>query len=299
MGRCKPSTGIKAFEALVEQVMTQQPYASAKRVFWILDSGLSHRGQASVQRMAERWPTCVLVHTPVHPSRLNQVEVVFSIVQRKVVSPNDFHDLGQIETRLSAFETRYNATAGPFDWKFTAADLNDLLARLDAHERSATARAARPPTDFRPRPLSVGAALLTVQGERLAVRRMCRFQPPSESERQLLGPVAMRAIMACGLRPGKVDWLVQPAPGRNACAPGRRSVAVTDGALRSFVSGRLPADQLMAVLVHEIGHHETRAGPLRPHHDVAGGRRPDSVPPGAAGVAGAVLELLGGWRSCS
>lgn len=92
--------------------------------------------------MAQRWPTCVLVHTPVHASWLNQVKVVFSIVQRKVVSPNDFHDVAQIETRLSAFETRFNATANPFDWKFTATDLTDLLARLDAHERPATARAA-------------------------------------------------------------------------------------------------------------------------------------------------------------
>jgi hypothetical protein len=47
-----------------------------------------------------------------------------------------------IWTRLSAFETRYNATASPFDWKFTADDLNDLLARIDEHERSDTARAA-------------------------------------------------------------------------------------------------------------------------------------------------------------
>ena len=113
-----------------------------ERVFWVVDNGSSHRGQASVERMAQRWPTCVLVHTPVHPSWLNQVEVVFSIVQRKVVSPNDFHDVAQIEARLSAFETRFNATASPFDWKFTADDLTDLLARLDAHERPATARAA-------------------------------------------------------------------------------------------------------------------------------------------------------------
>jgi hypothetical protein len=32
-GRCAPSTGISPFMALVEQVMTRQPYASAKRVF--------------------------------------------------------------------------------------------------------------------------------------------------------------------------------------------------------------------------------------------------------------------------
>ena len=142
MGRCEPSTGITPFEALVEQIMTQEPYASAKRVFWVVDNGSSHRGRASVERMAGRWPSCVLVHTPVHASWLNQVEVVFSVVQRKVVSPNDFHDLAQIEDRLSAFEIRYNATASPFDWKFTADDLNDLLARIDAHERSDAAREA-------------------------------------------------------------------------------------------------------------------------------------------------------------
>ena len=142
MGRCEPSTGITPFEALVQQVMTQQPSASAKRVCWIVDNGSSHRGQASVERMAARWPTCVLVHTPVHASWLNQVEVVFSVVQRKVVSPNDFHDLAQIETRLNAFEIRYNSSASPFDWKFTANDLNDLLARIDEHERSDAARAA-------------------------------------------------------------------------------------------------------------------------------------------------------------
>ncbi len=142
IGRCEPSTGITPFEALVEQVMSQQPYASAKRVFWVVDNGSSHRGRAAVERMAERRPNCVLVHTPVHASWLNQIEIVFSIIQRKVVSPNDFHDLTEIENRLGAFETRYNDTASPFDWKFTATDLNDLLVRLDAHERSATASAA-------------------------------------------------------------------------------------------------------------------------------------------------------------
>jgi hypothetical protein len=142
MGRWEPSTGIAPFEALVEQVMTQEPYRSAKRVFWVVDNGSSHRGQACVERMAVRWPTCVLVHTPVHASWLNQVEIVFSVVQRKVVSPNDFHNLAQIEARLSGFEIRYNATASPFDRKFTATDLNDLLARLDAHEQSTIASAA-------------------------------------------------------------------------------------------------------------------------------------------------------------
>lgn len=136
IGRCEPTTGIVPFEALVDEVMSQQPYASAKRVFWVVDNGSSHRGQAAVERMATRWPNCVLVHTPVHASWLNQVEIFFSIVQRKVVSPNDFTDLAEVQARLAAFEQRYNATATAFDWKFTAVDLNDLIARIDQHDHA-------------------------------------------------------------------------------------------------------------------------------------------------------------------
>lgn len=134
IGRCAPSTGIQQFEALVEQVMSVEPYASANRVFWVVDNGSSHRGQAAIDRMAARWPNCLLVHTPVHASWLNQVEIYFSVVQRKVVSPNDFTDLAEVEKRLTDFEQRYNANAKPFDWKFTADDLDDLLTRLDQHD---------------------------------------------------------------------------------------------------------------------------------------------------------------------
>jgi transposase len=133
-GRCEATTGIAPFMALVDQVMAQEPYASAKRVFWVVDNGSSHRGQASIDRLAKAYPHAVLVHTPVHASWVNQVEIFFSIVQRKVVAPNDFTDLDQIRDRLRAFETRYNAAAQPFQWKFTTTDLEDLLARLDRHE---------------------------------------------------------------------------------------------------------------------------------------------------------------------
>ncbi|MEU9114830.1 IS630 family transposase [Streptomyces sp. NPDC048483] len=119
-GRTEPRTGIAPVMALVSQVMSQEPYASAKRVFWIVDNGSSHRGQTAADRLAAAFPNAVLVHTPVHASWLNQVEVYFSVVQRKVVSPNDFPDLTQVGDRLRAFEDRYNAaTAQPFQWKFT------------------------------------------------------------------------------------------------------------------------------------------------------------------------------------
>ncbi|WP_223838985.1 IS630 family transposase [Saccharopolyspora pogona] len=141
-GRCEPATGIVPFMALVEQVMTTQPYASAKRVFWVVDNGSSHRGQAAIDRLAKRFPNAVMVHTPTHASWLNQIEVFFSIVQRKVVSPNDFTDLAEVEQRLLSFQNRYNATATPFRWKFTTNDLHDLLARIDTHDTHDTADTA-------------------------------------------------------------------------------------------------------------------------------------------------------------
>lgn len=134
MGRCAATTGIAPFGELVEHVMTHEPYASARRVFWVVDNGSSHAGQASLERMREAWPTATLVHLPVHASWLNQIEIYFSIVQRKVIKPAHFADLDMLEQRLHAFEARYNATASPFDWRYTKHDLNDYLKRLAAHE---------------------------------------------------------------------------------------------------------------------------------------------------------------------
>ena len=143
-GRCEQTTGIEPFRRLVQQVMTAEPYASADRVFWIVDNGSSHRGQAAIDRLAKQYPNAIMVHTPVHASWLNQIEIYFSIVQRKVVSPNDFTDLDTVIDRLSAFEARYNQTARPFKWKFTTTDLANLLDRLDQHQPSQAGNPAQP-----------------------------------------------------------------------------------------------------------------------------------------------------------
>ena len=129
-GRCEPTTGIEPVARLVEQVMNTEPYASARRVFWVVDNGSSHRGQRAVDRIQQRWPNARLVQLPVHASWLNQIEIYFSIVQRKVLTPNDFTDLADVETRLLGFERRYEQTATPFEWRFTRSDLAKLLERL-------------------------------------------------------------------------------------------------------------------------------------------------------------------------
>ena len=133
-GRSEPSGGIAPFDRLVWQVMTKQPYASARRVFWIVDNGSSHRGQKSVERLQRRWPNLVLVHLPVHASWLNQIEIYYSIVQRKLLEPNDFDNLAALARTLNAFERHWNEIAEPFDWNFTRDDLAALIARLTTHE---------------------------------------------------------------------------------------------------------------------------------------------------------------------
>ena len=132
-GQCAATTGIAPFDALVGDVMRRSPYRDAKRVFWIVDNCSSHRGAASCRRLQGKFPNLVLIHLPVHASWLNQIEIYFSIVQRKVLSPNDFTALDAVIDRLNSFQTRYNQTARPFKW-FTTTDLNNLLTKLDTHE---------------------------------------------------------------------------------------------------------------------------------------------------------------------
>lgn len=129
--RCAPADGIEPFDTLVEQFMSIEPCSKAQRVFVIVDNGSAHRGKASIKRLQGAWKNLVLVHTPVHASWLNQAEIYFSIVQRKVLQPNNFTDLDSIEQALLAFGRRYEQIAQPFEWKFTRQDLDRVLDRVD------------------------------------------------------------------------------------------------------------------------------------------------------------------------
>jgi len=136
--RCAPKDGIEPFDALVDQFMSEHPYKQAQRVFLVLDNGSAHRGKRSIDRLQGAWPNLIVVHTPIHASWLNQAEIYFSVVQRKVVTPNDFANLATLEHHLLAFGRRYEQIAAPFQWKFTRADLHQLLTKTG----TATAAAA-------------------------------------------------------------------------------------------------------------------------------------------------------------
>jgi uncharacterized damage-inducible protein DinB len=136
-GGCEQQSGIEPFERRLSQVMGEEPYRSARRVFLVVDNGSSHRGQAAVKRLRAKWPRrpeLVLVHLPIHANWLNQVEIYFSIVQRKVLTPNDFDDLTAVEERLLAFQRHYQEVAQPFQSTFTRRDLDRLPKRLSERE---------------------------------------------------------------------------------------------------------------------------------------------------------------------
>ena len=140
-GHCEPKSGILPFDSLVSDVMNREPYASAKRVFWIVDNGSSHRGQKAIKRFRSKWPKIVLVHLPVHASWLNQIEIFFSILQRKVLTPNDFASLIDLREAIYAFEKRYEKIAKPFEWKFSRNDLSKMMKKL-SQNRFQLAKAA-------------------------------------------------------------------------------------------------------------------------------------------------------------
>lgn len=132
-GLYETKTGIESFHRLVDLVMAQEPYRSAARVFWVTDNGSSHRSQKAVLRLAQWYPNAILVHTPVHASWLNQIEIYFSVVQRKVLDPNECENLAELKQRLSSFQSHYESIAQPFKWQFTRDDLKHVLTQLASY----------------------------------------------------------------------------------------------------------------------------------------------------------------------
>jgi hypothetical protein len=118
--------------------MEQAPYRSADRVFWIVDNGSSPRGQAAVRRLMRAYPPAILLHTPVHASGLNPIEIYFSLVQRKGLTPNEFSSLAEVERRLRLYEELTSQTPRSFAWKFDRTQLSELFDRLEAKLASQT-----------------------------------------------------------------------------------------------------------------------------------------------------------------
>jgi hypothetical protein len=129
-GRVAPNTCIATFNQLLEWVMTQAPYQNSARTFWIVDGGCAHHPRTFPARLQGLYPNALAVSLPTHSSWLNQIEIFFSIVQRKVLTPMDVADEDTLTARLLDFQDYYQQTAKPFSWNFTTADLKKRLQAL-------------------------------------------------------------------------------------------------------------------------------------------------------------------------
>jgi hypothetical protein len=136
MGRCEARTGIAPFGRLVKQGLAEEPYRSGERLFGVVDNGSSHRGAAAKTRLRQVDSRIILVHTPVHASWLHQVEISCSIIQRKVLPPNDFADLAAIRLRLALYAELSNQNPLPFPWKCDRTKLPALFAKSEARHRA-------------------------------------------------------------------------------------------------------------------------------------------------------------------
>jgi STE24 endopeptidase len=103
------------------------------------------------------------------------------------------------------------------------------------------------------------AVALTRVGERITVRAACRFRSPSRAQAAALQQPWAAALRMSQTAAVDVDLYVQTAQMPNAYAAGGRSVAVTSRVVDDYRDGRLSEDQLVVVLVHELGHHATGA----------------------------------------
>jgi transposase len=129
LGRVDDTVGIVPFGKLVDLVMSQAPYATADRVFWIVDGGPSHHPNTSPERLRAAYANITVVHLPTHASWLNQIEIYFSILTRKALTPMDLPHKQAVKDRVLGFQEYYNQTAKPFRWNFTRDDLQERLKK--------------------------------------------------------------------------------------------------------------------------------------------------------------------------
>lgn len=130
MGRMDDRTGIEPFMQLVDDVMRRKSYRKARRVFWIVDNGSSHHPSTFGHRLKERYPNAIPVHLPTHASWLNQIEIYFAILQRKLLKRGHFTSIKALKGRVLDFQHHYNRNCRPFNWRFTVQDLKKRLAAI-------------------------------------------------------------------------------------------------------------------------------------------------------------------------
>jgi hypothetical protein len=133
-GKTSDGSCIESFDAALRHCLTQPHTQQWERIFLIVDNGPSHHPRTSPVRLAALDPRITTVHLPTHSSWLNQVEIYFSILVRKALTPRDFPSVSALREQIDRFEGYYNLGAEPFYWRFNRTDLERYVERLARHE---------------------------------------------------------------------------------------------------------------------------------------------------------------------
>lgn len=133
-GEVTTQNGIAPFERALGHCLQQEWLAAAERVFLIVDNGCAHHPRTSPARLRQQFPQVEVVHLPTHASWLNQIEIYFSIVRRKALTPLNFPSKAPLQERLGSFQGHYNRRATRFTWDYTQEQLAQHLEKFAAHE---------------------------------------------------------------------------------------------------------------------------------------------------------------------
>jgi len=134
-GMCRNRKRFVDFQAfLLEVLLPEAVRREVHTVALILDNGPTHAPKSFgpwLEQQAQRqgWPFRVQVYwLPKNASWLDQIEIWFSILQRKLLKPNDFESLRVLVRAIGSFVRYYNRAAKPIHWTYTVEKLEQKLS---------------------------------------------------------------------------------------------------------------------------------------------------------------------------
>ena len=134
-GQCHTRKRFVDFRSFLETVVVAEAQRRrVKTVALVLDNGSTHAPKQlpgfvqELETRSEGKLTMQRYWLPTNASWLDQIEIWFSVLQRKLLQPNHFTSLDELEQAIHGFITRYNQTAKPIKWSYTVEHLEYKLA---------------------------------------------------------------------------------------------------------------------------------------------------------------------------
>jgi len=102
----------------LEEIDESVPDVEGQQIVAIMDNLSTHKSH-DVQAWLDAHPRWRFVFTPTHASWLNQVEIVFSVMHRRLLNHGQFASPQDLSEQMLAYIETHNQTAKPFNWTYT------------------------------------------------------------------------------------------------------------------------------------------------------------------------------------